>query len=159
MKIRAVITCLSSILFFVSGVIPAYEIIEFDGVADGGGNKDIHPSAYTGPVTFPHRMHQVEYTSRCSDCHHGSDIVKVLSSGSTEVLKCGKCHQKEGLVRGPIAENAISEDELIAHRANALHLLCRGCHKKHNATVHVVMAPEACRICHTKRAQDWILEE
>jgi hypothetical protein len=162
MKTRAVLTCCALIFLLAFGVAFAQgnfpEVIEFDGVADGGGSKEIHPSTYTGPVKFQHRKHQVDYKLKCSDCHHDSDAVKIMGSGSTKSLRCITCHKKEGLVRGAIAENAISDDELIAHRANALHLLCRGCHKKYNATVHVVQAPEACRICHTKRPQDWVLE-
>ena len=162
MKTRTVIICFASSFLFVLGVAVAQanfpDVIEFDGAADGGGSQDIHPTTYSDPVKFQHKKHQVDYKLKCSDCHHDSDAVKIMGSGSTESLRCGNCHKKEGLVRGPIAENAISDDELIAHRANALHLLCRGCHKKHNATVHVVQAPEACRICHTKRPQDWILE-
>jgi len=163
MKIRIVTISLASILFFLLGVAFAQgkfpDVIEFDGAADGGGSQNIHPSTYTGPVTFQHRKHQVDYKLQCSDCHHDGDAVKIMNSESTKSLRCGTCHKKEGLVRGPIAENAMSDDELIAHRPNALHLLCRGCHKKHNATVHVVKAPESCRICHTKRPQDWTLTD
>jgi hypothetical protein len=133
-------------------------VIKFDGAIDGGGTKDIHPSTYTGPVTFPHGKHVNEYGASCPDCHHHNDAMSLMGSGSTEGLRCANCHVKEGLIRGPIAENAATRDDLMAHRPNALHLLCRGCHKKRNAEKHLVRAPEACRICHTKRPQDWSLK-
>ena len=162
MKTRTVAICFISILFLMLGVAFAQgnfpDVIEFNGAADGGGSKDIYPTTYSGPVQFQHKKHQVDYKLQCSDCHHDNDAVMIMNSESTESLRCGTCHKKEGLIRGPIAENAVSDDDLIAHRVNALHLLCRGCHKKHNATVHVVKAPESCRICHTKRIQDWVLE-
>ena len=163
MKLLTFIICIASITLFAldasadQGNFP--DIIEFNGSPDGGGKKGIYPSTYTGPVEFQHRKHQVEYKLQCSDCHHSSDAAKIMREGSTESIKCENCHNKKGLVRGPIAENAISDEELITHRANALHLLCRGCHKKHNATEHVVKAPEACRTCHAKRSQDWVLED
>lgn len=152
MNIRNKIVCLTGIFFLVLGVAAAQEdfpdVIEFDGAIDGGGSKDIHPSTYTGPVTFPHKQHFKDYGVSCRDCHHDA----------SRSLVCGNCHVKEGLIRGPIAENAVSDDDLIGHRANALHLLCIGCHKKHNAQEHRVLAPESCRICHSKRSQDWHIE-
>jgi class III cytochrome C family protein len=162
MKRRTAIVYLVSVFFLVPGVTIAQQdfpdVIEFDGAADGGGSGDIYPSTYTGPVTFSHKKHNYEYGFKCTDCHHDSDAATLMKSGASEELRCGHCHKKEGYIRGAIAENALSNEDLLAHRANALHQLCRGCHKEHNATVHVVMAPEACRICHAKRPQDWVIK-
>ena len=162
MNKRTLILFLASIFLFAPGMANAQknfpDVINFDGTADGGGSEDIHPSTYTGPVQFSHKKHYYSYEVGCTDCHHDSNAVTIAKSESSESLRCGNCHLKEGLIRGAIAENAISDEELIGHRANALHLLCIGCHKKHNAQIHVVRAPEACRICHTKRPQDWVIK-
>lgn len=159
---RTLILCFAFLFLFAPVMASAQknfpDVIVFDGAVDGGGSEDIHPSTYTGPVQFSHKKHFSSYEVGCIDCHHDKDAATITKSESSEALRCGNCHLKEGLIRGPIAENTISDEDLLGHRANALHLLCIGCHKKHNATVHVVRAPEACRICHTKRSQDWIVE-
>lgn len=92
------------------------------------------------------------------DCHHDSDHEPIEAYDPNESYTCEDCHDGEGMIRGPIAENAASIDDLVEYRANVLHLRCISCHKEYNAEQHVVIAPEACRICHTKRAQDWGVE-
>ena len=162
MKVLTLLLCLISIFFLVSGVTAANkdypDVIEFAGAIDGGGSKDIHPSTSTGPVTFPHGKHVNDYGASCPDCHHFNDAMSVMGSGSTESLRCGNCHEKEGLIRGPTAENDASDSDLIAHRANVLHMLCIGCHQKHNNTMRVVRIPESCITCHAKHPQGWVIK-
>ena len=131
------------------------EVIEFEGSADGGRSENVYPSTYTGPVTFPHLQHFEEYADGCGDCHHDGDHEPLDDYYPDESYHCIDCHDREGLIRGPIAENEASFDDLILYRANVLHLKCLGCHKDYNAEQHVVIAPEACRICHTKRSREW----
>ena len=133
-------------------------VVNFNGSVDGGGSEDIHPSIYTGPIIFSHEKHFMDYGTKCGDCHHDSDGEPIVGYSSSKTFTCGDCHDEEGLIRGPIAENAASPDDLIAHRNNALHTLCIGCHQSYNARKHVVLAPESCRICHEKRPQDWVIK-
>lgn len=162
MKTSFLITSLTVAIFLVIGVSiaqsPIPDVITFDGNPSGGGSEDLHPSTYTGPITFTHQKHIKEYGTRCADCHHDSDHEPIVGYSPDKTFSCEDCHDEEGLIRGPIAENQASMDDLITHRANVLHMRCIGCHKKVNAKQHVVRAPEACRICHTKRPQDWIIE-
>ena len=162
MKTRTLITCLAAAILLVIGVAkaqsPIPDVINFDGNASGGGSEDIHPSTYTGPVTFPHQKHLSDYAAGCGDCHHDSDHEPIVGYSPDKSFNCEDCHDEKGLIRGSIAENAASTDDLITHRANVLHMKCIGCHKKVNAKQHEVRAPEACRICHTKRPQDWVIE-
>jgi len=150
-------------LLFVSGMVNAQknnfpEVIVFDGAVDGGGSDNIHPTTYSGIIQFSHKKHYALYEVGCIDCHHDKDAATITKSNSTEELKCGNCHLKDGLIRGPLAENKASHDDLVARRANVLHILCIGCHKKLNAEKHAIRRPESCRMCHTKRARVWSLE-
>jgi hypothetical protein len=162
MKTRFLILILAGIFLFVAGLAVAEEIIpsvfHFDGAVDGGGSEEIHPSIYTGPVTFQHRKHFEEYGTGCGDCHHDSNHEPIVGYDDDKTFACGDCHDGEGLIRGPIAENNASHDDLVARRANVLHIRCIGCHKKRNAENNVIRMPEACRMCHTKRPQDWVLK-
>ena len=162
MKIKILITCLAGAILLAVNIATAQnsipDVITFDGTTDGGGTDDIHPSTYTGPVAFSHQKHLSDYAAGCGDCHHDSDHEPIVGYSPDKSFTCEDCHDEEGLIRGPIAENAASIDDLITHRANVLHMKCIGCHKKHNAKQHLVSAPEACRFCHTKRPQDWIIE-
>jgi hypothetical protein len=162
MKTQFLITCLAGIFISIAGLALAEEIIptvlNFDGAVDGGGSEKIHPSIYTGPVVFQHRKHFEEYGMGCGDCHHEGEGEPILGYADDKPFACGECHDGEGLIRGPIAENNASHDDLVSRRANVLHIRCIGCHKKLNAEKHAIRRPESCRMCHTKRSQDWSLE-
>ncbi len=162
MRIQALIACLVGVVLLTVGLAAAEEIvpeiIQFDGAVNGGATDDVHPTIYSGPITFPHKKHFNEYGVKCGDCHHDEDTEQIVGYSPDKSFHCIDCHDEEGLIRGPIAENAATYDDLIARRANVLHIKCIGCHKEHNAKEHAVRAPESCRICHTKRAQDWTIE-
>jgi hypothetical protein len=102
MNIRNIIICLAGMILLIFSIAVAQEnfpvVIKFDGAIDGGGTKDIHPSTYTGPVTFPHGKHVNEYGASCPDCHHHNDAMSLMGSGSTDGLRCANCQVKEGLV-------------------------------------------------------------
>ena len=162
MKTRFLIIWFAGIFLSVAGFAAGQEIIptvfNFDGAVDGGGSEEIHPAIYTGPVVFQHRKHFEEYGMGCGDCHHDSNHEPIVGYDDDKTFACGECHDEEGLIRGPIAENAASHDDLIARRANVLHIRCIGCHKKLNAEKHAIRRPESCRMCHAKRDQDWSLK-
>lgn len=159
MSIRTAVTCLAVAVFLVMGVAIAQEdipkIIHFKGAADGGGSKDIYPSIYTGPVKFAHEKHAEEYGEGCGDCHHDENVDPIVEYDPDESYICSDCHSEKGLIRGPIAENAALDEDLIAHRANVIHKRCIGCHRNYNAEKKSVLAPVSCRTCHEKRPQDW----
>ena len=162
MTIRTILISLILLFFTLGSAMYAQEeipeVIKFAGSSDGGGSADVHPSTYTGPVTFQHLLHFEEYAEGCGDCHHDSDYEPIEDYDPDESYNCEDCHDEDGLIRGAIAENEASMDDLIAHRANVLHMKCIGCHKEYNAEQHVVIAPEACRICHAKQPQKWVVE-
>ena len=134
------------------------EVIDFDGAADGGSSRDFYGSVYTGSVKFKHSMHVEDYGAVCGDCHHDDSLEPIESYDPDQVYTCIDCHDEEGLIRGPKAENAASHDDLIEHRANVLHLQCVGCHARYNNEKHMIRAPEACITCHDKHLQDWVVK-
>ena len=162
MKAHTLLLCLTSIFFLVSGVAAANknypEVIEFAGALDGGGTDNVYPSIYTGPVIFQHGKHIEEYGTSCRDCHHKSDGEPIVGYNPALSFSCEDCHLKEGLIRGPTAENDASDSDLITHRANVLHMLCIGCHQKNNNTMRVVRIPESCITCHAKHPQGWVIK-
>ena len=134
------------------------EVIDFEGAADGGGSRNIYGSVYTGSVKFKHSKHVEDYGAVCGDCHHDSDFEPIESHDPDETYACSECHEEEGLVRGTIAENDASDDDLLAHRANALHVQCIGCHKRYNKLNQVIRMPESCIACHAKLPQNWVIK-
>jgi hypothetical protein len=161
MNTRILIICAGIIVLAIGAAVaeePIPKVVNFDGAVDGGGSKDIYPSIYTGPIPFRHEKHFMDYGASCGDCHHDSDAEPIVGYSSSKSFTCGDCHVEEGLIRGPIAENAASDEDLIAHRANVLHMRCIGCHRNYNTEKKSVLAPVSCRTCHTERPQDWALE-
>ena len=106
----------------------------------------------------PVAKHVQDYGAVCGDCHHDRDGRPITSHNPDTIYACGKCHQKEGLVWGPIAENNTPAINLIAHRANAIHMRCIGCHQSYNNLNRVVRVAESCKTCHAKRPQDWVIK-
>jgi len=162
MNTRTLVTCLTGILGLLIGAAVAQqtvpELIDFDGAVDGGGTKDVYRSTYTGSVKFQHAKHVENYGAVCGDCHHDSDFEPIESYDPDETYSCSECHDEEGLIRGPIAENDVLDSDLITYRANAIHMQCIGCHKRYNDKKHLVQAPESCITCHTKHPQDWVIK-
>ena len=159
---KIITICITGLCLLFIGIVIAGEgipdVIQFEGSSDGGGTDDVHPSAYTGQVTFQHIKHAEEYTEGCGSCHHDSDMEPIEDFDTDVVYTCIDCHDSEGLIRGPLAENTHSEDELIEHRANVIHMVCINCHTEYNSQQHSVTAPEACRKCHEKRPVDYAVE-
>ena len=162
MNKKTIIACLVAFLGFAIGAAVAHqnvpEVIEFDGATDVGGSGDIFQSIYSGPVIFTHSKHVEDYGAVCGDCHHDSDAEPIEAFYPDATYACGECHTEEGLLRGSIAENEVPESDQIAHRANALHLQCIGCHKQYNELNKVVRVPESCITCHAKLPHDWVVE-
>jgi hypothetical protein len=137
---------------------PIPKVIHFDGAVDGGGSQGLYPSIYTGPVLFSHEKHYMDYGAKCGDCHHNSDGEPIVGFGSHITFTCEDCHDEEGLIRGPIAENNATDSDLIAHRSNVLHMQCIGCHKVRNNLKRVVRVPESCKTCHARHPQSWVIK-
>jgi Class III cytochrome C family len=162
MRLQTQMMCLAGAVFLLVGVALAGqdvpETIQFKGAPHGGATKELFPEAYSGSISFQHAKHVDKYGANCGGCHHDGDHEPIKKFDPDESYNCADCHDQPGLVRGPIALNKIDESDLIAHRANALHKLCVGCHQEYNNKKHVVLAPEACRGCHAKRPRDWVLK-
>jgi hypothetical protein len=133
------------------------DVIDFDGATDGGSSGDIFRSIYSGPVKFTHSKHVDEYGAVCGDCHHDSDAEPINSYDPDAMYACIECHDEEGLLHGPVAENEVSDSDRIAHRANAIHQQCIGCHRQYNELNDVVRVPESCRTCHARQQPDWVI--
>lgn len=78
-----------------------------------------------GPVRFPHRSHQSDYS--CRRCHH--DHPKGAEGKAFAPAACHTCH-------GVIAEAPDAK--------TALHKSCRGCHASEGG------GPQGCSSCHRK---------
>ena len=156
------ILCIVGVLFPATGATVAQQtipdVIDFDGATDRGGSGNIFRSVYRGPVKFTHLKHVEDYGAACGDCHHDSDAEPIASHDPDAIYACGECHDEEGLIRGPIAENEISDSDRIAHRANAIHKQCIGCHRLYNELNNVVRIPESCKTCHARLPQDWMIK-
>jgi ubiquitin len=100
---------------------------------------------YAGPVVFSHAKHVTDYGLSCNACHH------TLENEEMEVEEhCSDCHTEPWFVRGKEAEE-LSEDELIEHYLNALHVQCIGCHKQKKIENRQRKIPVGCTQCHDRR--------
>jgi hypothetical protein len=100
---------------------------------------------YAGPVVFSHAKHVTDYGLSCNACHH------TLEDEEIKVEEhCSDCHSEAGFVRGKEAEQ-LSEDELIEHYLNALHLQCIGCHKREKIEDRQRNLPVGCTQCHDRK--------
>ena len=162
MNKRRLITCIAGLFWLAIGAAVAQQtvpdVIDFDGATDVVGSGDTYRSIYSGPVKFTHSRHVEDYGAACGDCHHDSDAEPINSYNPEATYVCGECHNEEGLLRGPIAENEVSVSDRVAHRANVIHLKCIGCHQMYNDLNQVVRVPESCRTCHTKQPQGWVIK-
>jgi hypothetical protein len=162
MKKRLLITCFASLFCLAISAAVAQQtvpdVIDFDGVTGEGGFGEIFRSVYSGSVKFTHSKHVKDYGAVCGDCHHDSDAEPIESHDPEATYACGECHEEEGLIRGPISENEVSDGDRLAHRANALHLKCIGCHKLYNELNNVIRVPESCVTCHARQSPDWVIK-
>lgn len=164
MNKRRLITCIAGVFWLAIGVAVAQQtvsvpvVIDFDGATDGAGSVDTYRSIYSGPVKFTMSKHVQDYGAACGDCHHDRDGKPLESHAPDTIYACGKCHKKEGLIWGPAAENDTSAKEQLAHRPNALHMQCIGCHQMYNNLNRMVRVPESCRTCHARQPQDWVIK-
>ena len=82
MRIQVLIACLVGVVLLTVGVASAQEIIpeviHFNGAANGGATDAVHPTTYSGPITFPHKKHFNEYGAKCGDCHHDEDTEPIV---------------------------------------------------------------------------------
>jgi hypothetical protein len=142
------------LLATASGPVIAVEdvpqTIEFQGRQSIEDSLVAYSTVFAGPVRFQHTKHVEAYGVNCGDCHHDDFLEPIESYDPDETYTCTSCHDGEGFIRGPTAENELDPNERIERRANAVHALCLGCHKEFNKRQHLIVAPEACRSCHAK---------
>ena len=162
MNKRLLIICIPGLFLLAIGTAIALQnvpiVIDFDGATDDGGPGDIFRSIYSGPVKFTHSKHVQDYGAVCGDCHHDSNAEPINSYDPDATYACGECHDEEGLIRGPIAENDVPTELRIAHRANVIHMRCIGCHQMYNNLNRVGRVSESCKTCHTRNTQDWVIK-
>lgn len=116
----------------VEDVVPAF--IQMDTAA-----YDLHRLP---KVVFPHKKHFMDYGITCGSCHHDADAEPVTSE--SEILKCIECHtltaEKPRRVR-------LSYEERMEYHMNAVHQMCRSCHKQHKRDGNTNV-PMSCAQCH-----------
>lgn len=118
-------------------------------------------------VEFKHKSHTSEFQEKypdffkngCGTCHHDDEgqPLTELEAGD-EVNACIECHSEPGEitreVRKQMQEKDLSYEEKKAmereYHAEALHDLCRGCHRNVKKENRDTVAPTTCMKCHTK---------
>jgi len=118
-------------------------------------------------VEFKHRKHTSDFSRKypqffengCGTCHHDDEgqPLSDLAPGD-DVDYCIDCHSEPGTVPRDVKKQmraqdlSLSEEKAweLEYHAEAIHDLCRGCHrdvKRHDRTTQ---APTTCMKCHTK---------
>lgn len=118
-------------------------------------------------VEFKHRKHTSDFSrkypqffeSGCGTCHHDDEgrPLTDLAPGD-DVNYCIDCHSEPGTVPRDVKKQMRAQDLSLSEKnaweleyhAEAIHDLCRGCHrdvKRHDRTTK---APATCMKCHTK---------
>ena len=165
MPVKIVIIGLVGLVLLINNTPNAEEYeevpttITFDGVVEGSNMDGNYASVYSGSVVFNHQKHTDKAGIGCGQCHHDESFEPIDGFDPEQIYTCIDCHDEEGLIRGPNAENAISDDDLIAYRAHVLHMTCVGCHKQINNETKVIRAPESCITCHAQQPQNWVVSE
>jgi len=134
------------------------EIISFDGSAGRPMEAPgVYPRIYSGAVEFTHEKHYSSEGRTCGTCHHddSGEPREDLEAGM-DIDHCIDCHGEDGLVYGRPADE-MADGDLIEHRANVMHRLCVGCHERSSAEAKALVAPLACRGCHSQRERDYTL--
>ena len=97
---------------------------------------------YSGPVTFEHKKHFIDYKIGCVRCHHD------IEPGEMQVdNNCRDCHDEEGFPRFEDAAK-LSEEEKSGYYLIALHSLCIECHIDTKLKNRKTKPPVSCTRCH-----------
>lgn len=118
-------------------------------------------------VEFKHRNHTGKFPQKfpqffekgCGTCHHDDEgePLTELAPGD-DINYCVDCHSEPGTVPGDVKKQMRARDltraekkswELEYH-AEAVHDLCRGCHREVRKHDRATKAPTTCMQCHTK---------
>lgn len=161
--LTAMLTAAAALL---AGTVPATagdvpEIIAMDNLDYDEHTKPI--------VEFPHQRHTDAFPQKypdffsagCGSCHH-DDEGKALTdlAPGDDVNACIDCHSEPGKVPSDVKkqmrEQKLSREEKKSwereYHAEAVHDLCRGCHRKVRKADRSTSAPTSCMKCHTKDA-------
>ena len=143
----------------VSAVTPP-EIIHFEGTSGRPmESPGVYPRVYSGKIEFPHGRHFTEFGPTCVDCHHADSFEPDDDlETDVEITNCIECHDSVGLVYGRHVDE-LAEEDILVHRPNVIHKLCVGCHEEASAENHAIVAPIACRGCHSQRQADYTLTD
>lgn len=125
---------------------------------------------YSKPIVeFPHQKHTSEFQTKypsafsdgCGTCHHDDDgrALSALAPGD-DVTACIECHSNPGRVPREIKKQmrqqnlSLSEkrSQELEYHAEAMHDLCRGCHRKIKKENRSTVAPTTCFKCHKRKA-------
>jgi hypothetical protein len=118
-------------------------------------------------VEFKHRSHTSDFPQKypqffengCGTCHHddeGQPRTDLAPGG--DVNYCIDCHSEPGAVPREIKREMRAQDltrsekktRELEYHAEAVHDLCRGCHRKVRKFDRTTKAPTTCMKCHTK---------
>jgi len=136
------------------------EVIHFEGTTGRSFEAPgVYPRVYSGGVEFPHGTHFTDQGVGCSVCHHMDEFDPDIGLESeVEITHCIDCHDATGLVYGRQADE-LDESDLMMHRPNVMHTRCVGCHEDVSAANGAIVAPIACRGCHSQRQRDYTLTD
>jgi hypothetical protein len=107
-----------------------------------------------GIVHFSHKKHNEEYGAACGECHHDDKGKPLDLKMGDEVKRCIECHKTPG--EKPKAKKGekkvkLTKAQKLEYHAEAMHMNCKDCHKKHNKANKTKAAPTTCTKCHPKK--------
>lgn len=146
----AVIACAVMALF--GGIIHAGTEVK-DVIKMENPNYKKHKK---GIVEFSHKKHSAEYKADCGECHHDEEGEPLELKEGDEVQNCIECHKKPAKSPKGKGKPKLTKEEKLEYHADAIHMNCKGCHKKHNKKIKknkdtkAKKAPTSCKKCHPK---------
>ena len=143
---------------------PMPELAEPEVIQMNTPDYDQHSKPY---VEFKHRSHTSDFPQKypqffengCGTCHHDDEgLPRTDLAPGDDINYCIDCHSSPGTVPREVKQQMRAQDlsrddkkawELEYH-AEAIHDLCRGCHRKVRKHDRTTKAPITCMQCHTK---------
>ncbi|MFO8085980.1 MAG: cytochrome c3 family protein [Desulfobacterales bacterium] len=98
-----------------------------------------------------HESHIEDYDVACGKCHVDEE------GNPLEVMKienCIECHSTPGLAPKEVGTGKLAKEDLLEYHGEAVHLMCRNCHKSYNEEKKARLAPIACNECHPKNGHE-----
>lgn len=98
-----------------------------------------------------HKSHVGDYDVACGQCHVDQD------GKPLDVLKiesCIACHKTPGLSPKEVGAPRMAMEERLEYHGEAVHFMCRNCHRDYNVEKKAQLAPVACNDCHPKNGNE-----